>query len=135
MSFFTNIRIKLEQRKKKKNLKKIKLNKNIQELFSAIANEDFQLASNIIKSGKVGIECEDHSRATPLIAVCRIPNCYNEKERMSFVKFLIQNGASPLVIDKGRKSSNVYAEENNLMELALYLNKKMEVYLIEKCFI
>jgi hypothetical protein len=49
------------------------LNKNIQELFSAIANEDFRMASNIIKSGKVGIECEDHSRATPLIAVCRIP--------------------------------------------------------------
>lgn len=61
MSCFTNIRIKLEQRKKKKNLKKLELNKNIQELFSAIANEDFRMASNIIKSGKVGIECEDHS--------------------------------------------------------------------------
>lgn len=135
MSCFTNIRIKLEQRKKRKNLKKIKLNKNIQEIFSAIANEDFRLASNIINSGKVGIDCEDHSRATPLIAVCRIPKCYNEKERMSFVKFLIQNEASLFAIDKWRKSSNVYAEENNLMELALYLNKKMEVYLIEKCFL
>lgn len=134
MSCFTNIRIKLEQRKKKKNLKKLELNKNIQELFSAIANEDFRMASNIIKSGKVGIECEDHSRATPLIAVCRIPNCYNEKERMSFVKFLFQNGASPFVIDKRSRSSNVYAEENNLTELALYLDKKMEVYLLETCF-
>ena len=134
MSFFTNIRIKLEQRRKKKNLKKFKLNKIIQELFSAIANEDFQLASNIIKSGKVGIDCEDHSRATPLIAVCRIPNCYNEKERMYFVKFLIQNGASTFVIDKWRKSSNVYAEDNNLMELAVYLSQKMEVYLLDKWF-
>lgn len=134
MSCFTNMRIKLEQRKKKKNLKKLELNKNIQELFSAIANEDFRMASNIIKSGKVEIECEDHSRATPLIAVCRIPNCYNEKERMSFVKFLFQNGASPFVIDKRKRSSNVYAEENNLTELALYLNKKMEVYLLETCF-
>jgi hypothetical protein len=77
------------------------------------------LASNIIKNGKVGIECEDHSRTTPLIAVCRILNCYNEKERMCFVKVLIQNGASHFVIDKWRKSSNVFAEENNLTELAL----------------
>ena len=110
------------------------MNKNIQKLFSAIANEDFRLASNIIKSGKVGIECEDPSRATPLIAVCRIPNCYSEKERMSFVKFLFQNGASPFVIDKRKRSSTLYAEENNLMELALYLNKKTEIYLLETCF-
>lgn len=127
MSLFTNIRIKLEQRRQKKRSNKWKWNKNIQELFSAIENQDFRLASNIIKSGKVGIYCEDHSRATPLMAVCRIPNCYNEKERMCFVKFLIQNGASPFVIDKCRKSSNVYAEDNNLMELALYLNKTMEL--------
>ena len=87
------------------------------QLFDAIYENNFELATNLIDDGNVDVNIKNDCGDTPLIAVCQQTTLQNEEEAVKFIHYLWQSGSKFKKSNDFGKTAMNYAESNVLTKI------------------
>ena len=90
-------------------------------LFNAINENNFKEAIRVISKG-ANVNCINFIGGTPLIEICRSKE-HDEPQRITFVEFLLQNGADKKMSDIYGWTAELYAAENGHILIETMLKK------------
>lgn len=97
---------------------------HILKLYTAIEKSNYMEARQLIAKG-ANVNCINYIGGTPLIETCRTPLLHKrERERESFVRFLIINGAEVDLSDIFGGTAVIYAKQNGLQSIVNMLERK-----------
>ena len=97
---------------------------HILQLYTAIHKNNYMEARQLIATG-ANVNCINYTGGTPLIETCRTPLLHKkERERESFVLFLISNGAEVDLSDIFGGTAIIYAKHNGLQSIVSMLKGK-----------
>ena len=94
------------------------------QLHTAIQQCNYEEARHLILNG-TNVNCINYIGATPLIETCRTSRLLGkQRERESFVRFLIRNGAQVDMNDITGGTAMYYATENELHSIVNILKRR-----------
>ena len=112
---------------------KKRLDKKVQEVFSAIVNGDFTKTQNLLdKRGDVNMK--SLSKMTPLIAICHICTSDRESDAIPVVLSLLKRGSKVDAVDIFGKNAAYYADKNGLRKIKQLLCSKQTENLLQMFF-
>lgn len=96
---------------------------HIFQLYRAIQQCNFGEARHLILRG-TNVNCINYFGGTPLIETCRSTSLHDkERERESFVRFLIENGSAVDLSDIFGRTAGFYASQNGHMSIVSLLDR------------
>jgi len=107
----------MKWKRKKSAEKHTRINQFSSQLFNAIYDNNFELATNLIGGGKVDVNIKNDCGDTPLIAVCQQTTLKTEEEAVKFINYLWQSNSKFHSSNKSGKTAMNYAESNDLMKI------------------
>lgn len=97
---------------------------HILKLYTSIEKNNYMEARQLIAKG-ANVNCINYIGGTPLIETCRTPLLHKgERERESFVRFLITSGAEMDLSDIFGGTAVIYAKQNGLQSIVNILERK-----------